>query len=166
MDPMPTYRDLVPVFSGDYARAVLVRSALEANGIEAFIPNENIRVADPFMTGANALDVTLVVAAHRADAAAEVLAGLGDHSREVARREAETGGPDDHERARLAVLGRRIRFGVCCVVTLPLAAWYGVQYLSASARSGIAPPDHGLNVLLSLVALGGVLLAVVWLIAT
>lgn len=166
METSPTYRNLVPVFHGKYARAVLLRSTLEANGIEAFIPNENIKVADPFATGAGALVVEVVVAADRVEAAAEVLADLELRSRDAAEREAADATADDLEREELARIGRRVRYGVLCVVTLPFAAWSGVQYLSATSRRGVAPPDHGFNVLLSLVAIGATLLGAVLLIAT
>ena len=56
----PEYTDLEPIFFGAYVEAVTIRSTLAANGYETFIPNENIKVMDPFVTGANALDVQLL----------------------------------------------------------------------------------------------------------
>ena len=67
------FQELETVFEGPVSEATLLRSALGARDIEAFIENENIKVVDPFITGANALEVRLRVSAVDAPAALEAL---------------------------------------------------------------------------------------------
>jgi len=70
------YTDLMPVFSGSLNEATVLRSALVAQGFAAFIPAENTKTMDPFITGANALTVSVVVPAEAAEEAASVISEL------------------------------------------------------------------------------------------
>jgi diadenosine tetraphosphate (Ap4A) HIT family hydrolase len=69
----PSYRDLVPVFHGSYVDVVALQAALGARGLTTFIPNENIKVSDPFITGANALEFNLMAPEEEAVAVREAI---------------------------------------------------------------------------------------------
>jgi hypothetical protein len=56
----PDYQDLIVVFHGELAEATILRSALEASGFDTFMEDENMKVTDPFATGASALWVKLL----------------------------------------------------------------------------------------------------------
>ena len=60
------YTDLVPVFCGTHVEVMTLRSAIEAHGFTTFVPSENMKLMDPFVTGANALTMTLVTPAGQA----------------------------------------------------------------------------------------------------
>ncbi len=67
------YTDLTVVFHGELAEATILRSALEASGFNVFMEDENIKVTDPFATGASALWVRLLA---RAEDAADIKAAV------------------------------------------------------------------------------------------
>jgi hypothetical protein len=97
----PEYQDLTQVFQGEVHEATLLRSALEAEGFETFIQDENIKVVDPFVTGASPLQAKLLA---RTEEGAEVAAAIeelksGEHALDDEAEVGETEeGPAQHSR--------------------------------------------------------------------
>ena len=54
------YPDLTVVFHGDLSEATILRSALEAAGLDTFMEDENMKVMDPVATGPSPLWVKLL----------------------------------------------------------------------------------------------------------
>jgi hypothetical protein len=69
------YQDLTVVFHGELAEATILRSALEAAGFHTFMEDENMKVTDPFATGASALWVKLLA---RTEEAPEIEAAVAE----------------------------------------------------------------------------------------
>jgi len=67
------YRDLVQVFAGSQTEITVVRSLLNSHGIECFLPNKNIKIADPFITGGNALTMAIVCPVDQATEALRII---------------------------------------------------------------------------------------------
>lgn len=72
MEPEPNW---VPVFTGSFANAAVVRSALEAAGIEAFVPKESI-FPDAGIDVESSYDVEVLVAEDEAGEARKILQGI------------------------------------------------------------------------------------------
>ncbi len=56
----PEFKDLPVVFHGELSEATILRSALESAGFDVFMEDENLKVTDPFATGAGPLWVKLL----------------------------------------------------------------------------------------------------------
>ncbi|MCU0725843.1 MAG: hypothetical protein MUE73_08660 [Planctomycetes bacterium] len=108
----PGYTELESVFEGEIGEATVLRASLRAAGFETVVPSENIKVTDPFVTGAGALYVSLRARRDEAEQVRAVIAELR------ARAAAEEDDPVDREllhRAR-----RRIRLGWIVVLAILL----------------------------------------------
>ena len=151
----------VEIFRGPIHEAFLLRSALEARGIPVYIRDETIKIMDPFITGANALDVVVFCAADRVADARDILSARGDPFPPPEPREAEA----EAEGEDLAALGRRVRWSVLSLVLIPIAAFLGVRYLLRTLTTGASPPDHGKTVLAALFAILVVLVGVLVLLS-
>lgn len=141
------YRELVPVFHGPLSEATILRGALAARGLETLISNEVIKSLHPFVTGANALDVELVAPESDAESVRSEIEKLrgGEFCLE--------GESDSEPLHRSDALGRRVRWSVCCVATIPVGAVLGFHYLSSFTDSDTRPRYHRLNVLASIYAI-------------
>ena len=126
------------VFSGSMAEAIVLRGLLESNEVEARILDEHIKVIDPFITGAGALDVQLQVPEPRVLEAREIL-DLRPPSEEKVE-------PRDPAEERVHQLGVRIRWSAILIVTMPYALWLARPYLLAVRALGRRPNDHGWTV--------------------
>ena len=62
------------IYGGPLGIAKALQASLESAGFFAFIPGENVKTLDPFITGANSLTVSLQVPDTEAEAAREFLA--------------------------------------------------------------------------------------------
>lgn len=118
-DELPEYTDLETVFYGTLNEATVLRSALQAHGYAAFIPYENIKTTDPFVTGANALSVTVVVPVGIADEVRAVM----DEMREMSEVT-----PEDEERASRGSRQRWL-FLILLVFVLPTALIFLFNWL-------------------------------------
>ena len=67
-------RDFVTVYTGSHTRVVVLEGLLEAEGIMSFVPDRMLKTADPFITGANPLDLHLQVPTPDVAAAQELIA--------------------------------------------------------------------------------------------
>lgn len=134
-----SYRELAPIFSGSPPQVMVVRALLESHGIESFVPDENIKIVDPFITGANPLEMALVCPADQAAEARRII----EETRDAAPAETPAEErPEDLER-----LGARVRWAAVTVVTIPIGALHGIRYLSRSRGEPGRPAHHGLTVL-------------------
>ena len=59
----PEFKELPVVFHGELSEATILRSALEAAGFELFMEDENLKVTDPFATGAGPMWAKLLARA-------------------------------------------------------------------------------------------------------
>ena len=70
--------ELVVVFAGKPVRAGMIRSLLEAEGLTAFLRDENMGTIDPWaVSGAAVAPVKVVVPLAEAERAREILASVG-----------------------------------------------------------------------------------------
>ncbi|MFN0006508.1 MAG: putative signal transducing protein [Planctomycetota bacterium] len=114
---------------------IVCRGLLESNGIPTHVLDENMKVIDPFITGADVFSVQLQVADDRAAEAKEIL----DY-RPPPDPEAEPGDPVEE---RVRQLGLRIRWASVVIFTAPYALWLAWPYFSAAKRLGRRPAEHG-----------------------
>lgn len=132
----------VTVFAGPFPRALALQAVLETKGIPTFMPDEMMKVMDPFITGANPLDVELRVPVDARAAAEEVLEAIPPDEQpqlSAAEREAQ----------HIARLSQRVRW--CFVFPLlgwAIGAYLGVLYLAAARRQPTPPAGHGVTVAL------------------
>lgn len=63
----------VRIYSGSFASVLANQATLEASGIPTVIPNETMKVLDPFITGGNVMDAEIRVPQAEAEAAVELL---------------------------------------------------------------------------------------------
>jgi hypothetical protein len=106
----PEYTDLETVFEGEISEADVLRSVLEAAGFSTCLANENIKVMDPFVTGAGALSVKLRA---RRDEAEEVRAVIAELRARESPMEV-----DPADRAFESASRRRVRAGWFIVIAL------------------------------------------------
>ncbi len=148
------YRDLVQVFAGSQTEITVVRSLLNSHGIECFLPNKNIKIADPFITGGNALTMAIVCPV---DQATEALRIIEETRAGVLAEEPAS----EEERDDLERLGARVRWATCSVVTIPFGAWLGFRYLARSHAGTESAKDHrfsaGASVFNILATIGAIL---------
>ncbi len=139
---------LVTVFAGPLWEATVLQGRMEQDGVPAFLPDETIKVIDPFITGANAFDVALRVPANFEEQAMEIATDWVEASKAT---DAE---PSPHDELRH--LSRRARWASIWVVTAPYALILACRYLVLCRRYGLRPRDYSYTVaavLLSVAAL-------------
>jgi hypothetical protein len=128
-------QDRTTVFSGPMSEVLILQGLLESNGIPTFIPDENMKVIDPFATGANALTVHLQVPRDQALEAKRLLAWRPEPSERPVERAAESG-------AELERLGTRIRWASLMVWSVPYSLCLSWRYFRGVRRLGRKPASH------------------------
>jgi hypothetical protein len=141
------------VFTGSMSEVLIKQGLLESNGIPTNIPDLNIKVIDPFVTGANALSVKLQTPESLAEEAEEILAWRPDPVADAEPRR-------DPKLERLEKLGTRIRWGSITVVTAPYALLLAPEYLWSVRRLRERPRNHGWTIA-AIVFAGAITLAIV-----
>lgn len=63
----------VPIHVGSHPQVITLQALLEAAGIPTYIPDQNTKVMDPFITGAHPLQLELRVPAEALDDARALL---------------------------------------------------------------------------------------------
>jgi hypothetical protein len=135
----PVTTEWVTVYSGSRSAALVVQTALEARGIPTYLPDEQMKVIDPFITGSNPFDVRLQVPSDLVREAREVLPPPRAPSvRAVELRDADEARADDVRR-----LAQRLAW---CLV-FPIFGWLfgvalGFRYLRAAAALPERPVRH------------------------
>lgn len=127
------------VLHAPMAEALVCRGLLESNGLPTRILDENIKVIDPFITGANALGVQLQVTEDRAVEAKEIL-DYRPPPDEAQDERAEPLGPVEK---RVRELGFRIRWASILTVTAPYALWLAWPYYLGTRSLDRPPEEHG-----------------------
>jgi hypothetical protein len=141
------YRSLTAVYAGTPTEVTVVRALLESHGIVSFVPDEIIKIVDPFITGANPLHMTLVCPSERAAEARRLI----EESREAAPPEdTPESVPAGTQSEDIDRLGTRIRWAAVTLVTAPIGAFYGFRYLARCRTVPSRPSHHGLTVLAAL----------------
>jgi len=137
MDAHPDLR-LTTVFAGPLWRVMLMEISFKAEGIACFVPDRLTKIINPFVTGANALDLRLQVSSEHAEAALAVVAAEAAEERAAPKL-------DPVEAALFEVdrLGRRICFASLEPFTSPIALWYATPYLRRAAALGTRARGHG-----------------------
>ena len=148
---------MTTIHAGPLWEVQLLQGKLDEEGIPSFIPDELTKRVDPFITGANALNVQLQV--RQADVARAEPFILEYRTKTRGADEApeavvggERGGDDEglDEEARADLdaqtrRGRRLRWASLLVVTAPLGLLIGGAYLAAMRRGAPHPSGHGMN---------------------
>lgn len=131
---------------------------LEERGIPAFVQDSNIKLIDPFITGAMSFDARLQVPEESVAAARAAL--------EEVRTQDLEGGPApqaeesldavpeaarDRELEAMAALGQRIRWAAVLPWMHPFAFLHGFKYLHWTARRRRAPDGHAVTILVLVV---------------
>jgi hypothetical protein len=114
---------------------LVCQGLLESNGIPTFIPDENMKVIDPFVTGANALTVHLQVPRGRVFQARHLLAWRPEPDAD--RAEAQPAARTDLEK-----LGIRIRWASLFTPAVPYSIWLAWRYFRGVRRAGKRPEGH------------------------
>ncbi len=70
---MNSYQEWIAVFHGPFHEALAVQATLGAHGITGFIPNETMKVVDPFITGGSAMGGVVLVHFSEFETAQEIL---------------------------------------------------------------------------------------------
>ena len=150
----------VTVEIGPPWRVELMWTALEEQGIPAFIPDRNLKTIDPFITAPLSLDCHLQVPEEHAAEAREVLdevASLQEESPPEDQLQHEPGisqdidaaNDEDHEAretARLADIGKRIQWATLLVVTQVFVFYYAFQYYRELRKTDARPAGHRITV--------------------
>ena len=129
--PLP---DLVTVYVGPHARVAVLEGLLAAVGIPSFVPDRMLKTIDPFITGANPLDLRLQVPTQFVARTLTLLATDETVTRDEAERD-----PEAARSLEVTRLGRRIRFAALFGFTSPFALAYARRYLR-EARALPEPP--------------------------
>lgn len=158
---------LVTLELGPTWKMQLLCGVLEDRGVPAFVEDTNLKLIDPFITGALSLDARLKVPEEALVAAREALEearrdGLDmDLSSEVEREFAAEHGAElgvEHEESpsvasragvELAELGRRLRWAALLFWLHPFVFLYGARYLRGLSRAKQVPVGNR-NTLLAL----------------
>jgi hypothetical protein len=137
----------VRVFSGSFPKALALRASLEASGVRTRVPDEVMKVMDPFITGIDPLSVQILVPWDDVELAKEVM--TSETASAAADGAAQVKGDDASRRGAsepvdVEQLGRRVRW---CFV-LPVYGWLmgmavGFRYLKASREVRVLPDGHG-----------------------
>lgn len=150
--------DLVTVYAGPVWRVLLLEGEFAAEGIPCLVPDRMIKTIDPFITGANALDLRLQVPAEHAEAARALIAA---HAAE--KSAAPPPAPEDARALEVARLGRRIRWASLFGFTAPIAFYYAPRYFREAAALTDLPAEHRWTIAALPLAAGTALLAVSYL---
>jgi hypothetical protein len=128
----------ITVFHGPMAEVLVCQGLLESNGFRTHIVDENIKVIDPFITGANAFGVQLQVTEDDVAEAKKVL----DY-RPLPDEQAES---QDRAEERVRELGLRIRWASIIGITAPYALWLARPYFLGVRALGRRPAEHAWTV--------------------
>ncbi|MCA8961559.1 MAG: DUF2007 domain-containing protein [Planctomycetes bacterium] len=148
--------------TGPIAEVTVLQAVLESEGIPTFVPDQNMKVIDPFITGINAFDVRLMVPRCDAERAVERLRDPSETSPEAMEYEewpdAWGEEPDDAadgesspegESSRLRDLearGRRIRWASIALVSSPIALAMAPVYLLETRQLSTRPRGHAYTI--------------------
>lgn len=124
--------EMETVLLGSWAEVLVLQAALEDQGIQTFIPNQNIKTIDPYITGMNALDVRLQVPRLQFPLAAEALTRLREEKQE---------GHDPELLFPVEALGRRVRWAT--LILPPVGLVFGILYLLKTRPMQTKPIHHG-----------------------
>jgi hypothetical protein len=123
------------VFSGPMSEALVCQGLLDSNGLATHLLDQNIKVIDPFITGANAFDVQLQVPAEDVRAAKEMLAWRPDDDREIVAA-------IEPAEERVRRLGKRIRWASIQMFTAPYVLCLAWPYFRGVKQLGRRPEDY------------------------
>jgi hypothetical protein len=127
----------VTVRSGSMMEMLACRGELEARGIPTFLPDENTKIFDPFITGAGSLSVELRVPRSAAQEAEVLLAENVEELDRPPRSE------EEEALRELDRLGRRIGFAGLTILLAPYGLWLAVRYFIKAGRLDQRPPGYG-----------------------
>jgi hypothetical protein len=122
------------VFHGSMVEAIVCRGLLESNEVPVRILDENIKVIDPFMTGANALGIQLQVPTERESEAREML----DYRPPPEERPE----PKTADEQSVRAIANRIRWCSIMGLTAPIALLSAPAYFAGVKRLGRSPDEH------------------------
>ena len=125
----------VPVFQGSIPEVITLQASCEAVGIPTYVPDMSLIQADPFMRGANALALQLLVPADRLDDARAFRQDLDEQRKSDPERSPRAVDP-------LEALGRRVRWCSVWGFSSPFGIWLGWRYLRATRTLEVKPQDH------------------------
>lgn len=135
------------VYRGAPAMALMVRDRLESEGLQAFVPDQNLRIIEPFLTGGNAFELRVLVAGAHVEHAKRLLAADA--------REMQLAGPDGDEldpRTReVQRVGERIVNAAALGYMAPVALWNAPRYFASS--KGLETPPRGRKLVVAATAL-------------
>jgi len=122
----------ITIFHGSLAEALVLRGRLEANGVAALLCDENTKIIDPFITGADALSVDLQVSSEAASEAGRIL-----------RDRERVPGEESAQQAELRKLADRIRWASLVTIGAPVAIHlFLFRFVPLSRRLGWRPEGH------------------------
>lgn len=138
------------VYAGPLWEAIAVQSTLEAAGFLTFVPDANIKVVSPAISGANALDALVQVPEGMAERALTVV------------NEREAPAAADHD-TPLRKLGTRVCWAALLFFTAPYALILARKYFDEVRRLDDRPDNHRQVVRATVLAVVMVLSAVMML---
>ena len=145
----PKQLGLASVYSGPIGVAHTLRATLESAGFLVFIPDENMKLLDPFVTGANCLEVSVQVPATDVDAVREHLASakvedVPEEPEPEPDTESQDGDVQLARDVRRVVLRMKwaIAFQLLFFDFLPIPLLLVPRYVRLVGRMDELPPEH------------------------
>jgi hypothetical protein len=135
----------ITVYNGPMWQVLALEGKLEAEGFTTFVPDRNIKTIDPFITGAGALTIDLMVPQDSAEAARTVLARHGG-SEALPDEDAAAPEVELPKAEQLRRLGVRIRWCTLLLLTAPYGLYLAFYYVRAVKRLHIRPTTFALDV--------------------
>jgi len=132
----------VTFFQGTIPEVITLQASCEAIGIPTYVPDMSLIQADPFMRGANALALQLLVPEDRLDDARAFRERLEEERAKDPDRRVREPSPLE----ALESLGRRARWCSVWGFFAPLGIWFGWRYLRATRGLEVKPREHGWSV--------------------
>jgi hypothetical protein len=147
----PPAAEWVTVYSGSRSAVLVLQVSLHARGIPTFVPDEQLKVIDPFITGANPFDVALQVPPRLAAEAQQLIRSGRQRAADLADGAAirePLEGTLEHEQEQVRRLGERL----CWCLAFPIFGWavgafLGFGYLRRARALPERPPRYRVIVL-------------------
>ncbi len=117
--------------------ALAVSERLQSEGLRTFVPDQNVRILEPWKTGGNVFELRVLVAREDFERARELLELDGAAANEELRVPPED--VPDPRLVRARRLGEGLIIAAALVCTAPIALFIAPRYFGLVKQVGVAP---------------------------